>query len=173
MQDIQRNEPGVRARFGYVSAWDPARHMARVRFPDKSDRVSAWLPVALPNTRRNKDEMHLDIDEHVLCLMMGNGLEMGIVMCAFYDDKNPPLIGDEDTRAVTFDDGTRVSYDRKHHALAIEAPEPLASVSVALTGDPGGSVTVSVTGEDGAVTIDAPRIVLRGAVECPGYCRCG
>lgn len=106
-------------RFGYVSAYDAKRHMARIQFPDKDNLVSAWLPVAIPNSLKNKDEVHLDIGEHVYCSMMGSGLEVGVVIGSIYDDKNKPIVHDPDIRVITFEDGTQISYDRKNHKLEI------------------------------------------------------
>ncbi|MBQ9527605.1 MAG: phage baseplate assembly protein V [Fretibacterium sp.] len=114
-------EPGAVARFGYVSVYDPKRHMARVRFPDKGDVVSGWLPVTVPNTKRNKDERPLDVGEHVFCVMMGNGLEAGAILGAVYDDTNKPPIGDGDIRATTYADGTRIKVDRKSGLVAVSA----------------------------------------------------
>ena len=53
-------ENGAIARFGYVSAYDAQRHMARIQFPDKENLVSSWLPVVIPNSKKNHDELHLD-----------------------------------------------------------------------------------------------------------------
>lgn len=116
----ENTEAGAHGRFGYVSDYDPERHMARIQFPDKDDLVSAWIPVAIPNSLKNHDERHLDIGEHVYCNMMGNGLECGVVLCSIYDDKNKPVLHDQDIRAVTFEDGTEISYDRKNHKLKVE-----------------------------------------------------
>ena len=109
-------------RFGHVTEYDPSRHMARVNFPDIG-LTSYWLPVLTHNSLKNHDETHLDIGEHVACMMSGDGAEMGVVLGAFYDDKNKPPVADADVRAVTFDDGVRVSYDRKTHELIIDCPE--------------------------------------------------
>lgn len=113
-------EAGAHGRFGYVSAYDAKRHMARIQFPDKGGLVSAWIPVAVSNSKKNRDEYHLDVGEHVYCNMMGNGLESGVVLCAVYDDKNKPPAGDGDIRKTTFDDGTEILYDRKNKCLKIE-----------------------------------------------------
>lgn len=142
MQATRGEEAAAMGRFGYVSAYDPARHMARVMFPDKGELVSAWLPVAVPNTKKDGDERPLDVGEHVYCNMLGNGLEVGIVLGAFWDDKNKPKRGDKDVRQVTFDDGAVVSYDRKEHRLTVQLPP-----------DP-----------EAVVEIAAPKIVLRGEV---------
>ena len=114
------DESCAHGRFGYVSVYDPERHMARIQFPDKDNLVSSWLPVAIPNSMQNKDERHLDVGEHVYCNMMGNGLEAGVVLCSVYDDKNKPVVHEQDIRVITFADGTEISYDRKKHLLKIE-----------------------------------------------------
>ena len=114
------DESCAHGRFGYVSAYDPERHMAQIYFPDKDDLVSAWLPVAIPNSLKNHDERHLDVGEHVYCNMMGNGLEAGVVICSVYDDKNKPVVHEVNTRSVTFEDGTQISYDRRKHLLKVE-----------------------------------------------------
>ena len=93
--------------------------MARVIFPDKDDLVSDWLPVAIPNSKSNKDEQHLDVGEHVFCSMLGNGLESGIVLCSIYDDENKPSTGEQDIRKAEFEDGTEVIYDRGKNLLKI------------------------------------------------------
>lgn len=118
----EQSEPGMQGRVGYVSAYDAKRHMARVMFPDKDNVVSDWLPVIVPNTKKNKDEYHLDIDEHVFCCMMGNGLEMGVVMGSIYDDTNKPPVGDGDIRVTTFADGIKISVDRKKNLVTIYNP---------------------------------------------------
>lgn len=109
-------------RFGHVTEYDPSRHMARVNFPDIGI-VSYWLPVLVSNSLRNHDETHLDIGEHVACMMSGIGAEMGVVLGAFYDDKNTPPVKDSDTRSVTFDDGARITYNRSTHTLKVEGAE--------------------------------------------------
>ena len=115
----ENNERGSLGRFGYVSDYDAKRHMARVQFPDKEDLVSGWLPVAVANSKKNKDECHLDIGEHVFCSMMGNGLEAGVVLCSVYDDKNQPPESNQDIRKTIFDDGTEILYDRKNSKMKI------------------------------------------------------
>ena len=136
------SESGSIARFGYVSAYDAKKHMARVIFPDKDNLVSDWLPVVIPNSKENHDELHLDINEHVFCIMLGNGLEAGAVIGAVYDDKNKPPEGDKDTRKITFADGTEILYNRKAHELKINCV---------------GNITIHA---DGNMNISAARIDL-------------
>ena len=117
---MEKAEQSCTARCGYVSDYNAERHMARVKFPDKDNLVSAWLQVGIPNSKKNKDEFHLDIDEHVLCLMMGNGLECGFVVCSLWDDKNKPPLGDQDVRRMEFEDGAVMHVDRKNHVVEIK-----------------------------------------------------
>ena len=113
------NEESTILRIGNVSVYDPARHMARVEFPDKDNLVSNWLPVSLMNTKMNHDEYHLDIGEHVICLMTGNGIESGVIIGSIYDDTNKPPVGDNDIRCTIFKDGTKIEVDRKKHIVKI------------------------------------------------------
>ena len=113
------NESSCTARFGYVSAYDEKKHMAKITFPDKNDLVSGWLPIAVRNSLKNHDEHHFDIGEHVFCVMQGNGLESGCVLCAIYDDKNKPPVHNQNERAVTYEDGTTIIYDRENKKLKI------------------------------------------------------
>ena len=109
-----------RCRVGHVSSVDPAAGTVRVVFDDKQGLVSYNLPVLQRNTLKNKDEAWPDPGEHVVCLFLGNGLEQGFVLGAIYDRKNRPPIGDQDVRAITFEDGTTVKVDRKNHRVDVQ-----------------------------------------------------
>ncbi len=106
-------------RYGVVSDYDAKRHMARIKFPDKDNLVSGWLPVVIPNSLKNHDELHLDINEHVVCIMTGNGIEAGAVIGSIYDDTNKPPEGNQNIRKITFSDGTEIFYNRENHELKI------------------------------------------------------
>jgi phage baseplate assembly protein gpV len=111
---------GATLRDGHVSSYDADTHTARVVFDDLDDMVSHPFPVILPNTLKNKDEIHLDAGEHVMCLCMGNGIESGVVLGCVYDKKNLPPTGDPDVRTTRFDDGTTMTMDRKQHIFEIK-----------------------------------------------------
>lgn len=116
---IQGNEQNSTLRYGEITAYDPARHMARVNFPDLGI-ISHWLPILTSNTQNTHFEHPLDSGEHVACIMAGTGTESGVILGAFHDDKNTPLVADKDTHAITFEDGTRITYSRSTHALKVE-----------------------------------------------------
>lgn len=113
------NEESCIMRFGYVSDYDEFKHRARVRFPDKDNMISGWLPVGVRNTKKNKDIAPLDIGEHVCCFLSGSGTEDGIILCSFYDDNNEVPEINQDIRCVHFSDGTIMRYDREDNSLDI------------------------------------------------------
>ena len=113
------NEASASLRFGHVTEYDPASHSARVSFPD-SGIVSMPLPILTHNTLSHHDEAPLSPGEHVACLMMGNGSEIGVILGAFYDAKIKPPVHEEHTRAITISDGTKIAYDAEEHKLLLE-----------------------------------------------------
>ena len=113
------NDFSCMAMFGYIVDYDEKRHMAKVNFPEKNI-VSSWLPVIVPNSKENHDELHLDLQEHVACIMLGTGLETGFILGSVYDDKNKPVIHDKDVRMVKFSDDTTILYDRRNHKMQID-----------------------------------------------------
>jgi phage baseplate assembly protein V len=133
-------------RHGYVSVYNQKTHRARVRFPDKDDLVSYWLPVLVPNTRKNRDEAPLDEGEHVVCLFLGNGLEMGYVLGSVYDNGNLPPVGNRNIRVANFEDGTRVFVDREKHQVEIKdsfgSRVRLEGGNIYLQAAPGGGVFI-------------------------------
>lgn len=110
----------LRGRVGFVSSYDAEKMRARVCFPDKDNLVSAPLPVIVDNTLKNKEEFHLDEGEKVFCVFLGNGYEMGFILGSYYDDKNPPAVGDRDRWVKFFEDGTHIFVDRKEHIVQIK-----------------------------------------------------
>ncbi|MDR3353944.1 MAG: hypothetical protein LBO21_02755 [Synergistaceae bacterium] len=117
---IDNTFESIPLRDGHVSSYDPATHTARIVFGDRDDMVSHPFPVLLPNTLKNKDEIHLDPGEHVMCLCFGNGIESGVVLGCVYDEKNPPTVGNRDRRTTIFDDGCHIFYDRKERIFQIK-----------------------------------------------------
>lgn len=113
------NEFSCAALVGFVSEYNPEFHTARVFFPDRNF-TSSWLPVLLPVTNLNRTEAHLDTNEHVLCLLLGNGLEIGFVIGSFYDETNKPNIADQNITALLFNDKTSLTYDRDNHNLLFD-----------------------------------------------------
>ena len=151
------NEQPAVLRIGHVTEYDPKTHRARVYFPEL-DILSHWLSLIVPNSLENHDELHLDTNEHVACLMLGNGIEAGFILGAFYDAKNLPVEGNAEVRAVNFKDGTRIIYDRENHKLQVDCEgdiEITAKGNITLTSAK--NITIKASGN---ITEQAARIDL-------------
>lgn len=142
-------------RFGIISELDPVKGVARVKF-EEDDIVSDWLRISVPNTIKNKDEIPYDVNEPVWCIMDEHA-ETGVIAGSYYTDVNKPLVGDKDTRSVTFSDGTKVQYNRSTGKMLIDCV---------------GSVTVrcvnAVVQADDAVQVDTPTATFTGDVVVEG-----
>lgn len=107
-------------RVGEVSSIDPARHTARVAFPDDDGAVSYDLPVLCRNSLENSDYAMPDVGEDVLCVFLPGGAEDGFILGSFYAGEVMPPTVLPDHRMVIFQDGTIIRYDRgEAHALDI------------------------------------------------------
>ncbi len=137
-------------REGIVAAQDLAGCRVRVRFPDRDDLLSWWLPVVVPKTQNDKFYYVPDIGEQVSCLMDAHD-ENGVVLGAIYSKADVTPVQSGDKYHVTFKDGAVLEYDRAAHALNVTLPAP---------------GTINLNGP-GAVTIQsATQIVIQqGAAE--------
>jgi phage baseplate assembly protein V len=104
-------------KFGRITGIKADEGKFQVTFDDDK-LVSGWLPGAVPNTKANKDECPFDQDEHVACLM-DERLEYGVVICAIYDTKNKPVIGNKDVRTTKYSDGSFIKFDRAAKKLTV------------------------------------------------------
>ncbi len=107
-------------RFGYISDFDAKKMQARVTFPDYDDIVSDWLPIIINNSKKTKAEHYLDVNEHVACVFLDDGIEAGAILGAIYDDDNKPEISDENVQSVLFSDGTLIKHDRLNKICLIQ-----------------------------------------------------
>ena len=140
------NEQSGALRFGHVTEYDPELHAARVEFADRGI-VSHWLPVLTVNTLKNHDEVHLDVGEHVACILQGNGTEQGVILGAVFDQKNKPPVHEANQRAHTFEDDTQMLYDRENHQLKIDC---VGDIEITTKGNvnitAGGNINITASG---------------------------
>ena len=149
-------------RIGEVTAVDPARLTARVTFDDDDGVTSFDLPILQPNTMRNHDFHTVDVGEDVVCVFLPSGVEEGFIIGSLYAGEIVPPESSQDVRAVKFDDGTVLRYDRAAHKLEGDIK---GDVFMTLTGkaDVAAQGAVAVTSSE-RITLTAPQIVLNGAI---------
>ncbi len=142
-------------KIGIVVAIDPAACAARVQFPDHDGMVSHWLPVVQPKTLKDRCYHMPDRGEHVVCLLDENA-EAGVILGAIYSEADAPPVSSPDKWHVTFDDGTRLEYDRAAHKLTADVKGDVALTATGtVTSDSQGATTIkSATG----ITLMAPAI---------------
>lgn len=143
------NTGGVSYKEGIVYAARPG--FAQVRFPDLDDMVSAWLPLIVKKTLKDKECYSLDIGEQVACVLDEN-FESGVVLGAVYSDADAPPVESTDKLRFQFFDGGSFEYDRSSGTLSIVTTGPVNVTSA-------GHVTVS---SPIGITLDAPITTCTG-----------
>jgi phage baseplate assembly protein V len=126
-------------RVGVVSDRDPVRCAVRVIFPDQDEMVSGWLPLVVLQARETKEFALPDIDETVVCIFLGSGIEKGYCIGAIYTSDREPPTSNGDERGVWFPDGSHVVFDRAAGMLVVNA---MGNVSVTA---PSTTITGNVT----------------------------
>jgi phage baseplate assembly protein V len=137
-------------RTGIVQAQDLANARVRVRFPDRDQMVSYWLPICFRKTQNDKEYWIPDLGEQVVCLMDEHD-ENGTVLGSIYSSVDQPPtdpntghpVQSGDIEQHTFKDGMTVQYNRATHAVTIALPAG-ATISIAVSG--GGSISYDGSG---------------------------
>jgi len=139
---------GVSFKVGVIHASRPG--FAQVTFPDLDGLVSAWLPVVMRKSLKDKECFTPDPGEHVACVLDEN-FETGVVLGAVYSDADALPVASGDKLHFRFFDGGSFEYDRSSGTLTIVTTGPV-NVTAA------GAVTVKAP----SVTIDAPETTCTG-----------
>ncbi len=126
-------------RVGRVSAIYPEKARARVAF-EAHKLVSYELSVVQKQTLKNRDYWMPDVGEYVLCVFLPTGNASGFIIGSLYSEQNVPDLDTNDKRAMLFDDGTYIEYDRKAHLLTVDVPSGVININI------NGPVNITATG---------------------------
>ncbi len=110
-------------RVGEVVSIDPQRATAKVRFFDMDEEVSHELPVKFPKTGKDRVYWMPEVGDTVICQMLNQ--TDGFVVGEYYHSKNPPPESDPNKAVLSFEDGTRIEYDKSTGKLTIENPKEI------------------------------------------------
>lgn len=124
---------------------------ARVQFEDLDGFVSAWLPLIVKKSLKDKECLTLDQGEHVACIM-DEYFETGCVLGAVYSEEDTPPTSSKDKYCFNFFDGGQIEYDRASGKLTI-----VAKGDVDMTA--GGAITAK---SPVSITLDTPETVCTG-----------
>jgi len=108
-------------KFGKITEVDPDKGLAKVTFEEDDNLVTAFLPMSVPKSARDKYSIPFDVNEHVWCIM-DDACEDGVIGGAIYDAQNKPS-GLADKTSVQFEGNMRVEYDRSTATLKISGGE--------------------------------------------------
>ena len=137
-------------RVGVVSARYPDDGAVQVDFRDAGpDGAPSWdCPVLQPKTHADKAYWMPDVGERVVVLSLPQGREQGLVVGAFYNEKDSVPVSSNDKAQITFEDGTAVFYDRSENELRVEA---VGEINIFCDGDAlvESTSTATVRGQSG------------------------
>lgn len=108
----------MHTRIGIVTEYDPATGKARVSLPD-DDIVTDWLAIVVPSAAQTSFTQPLDVNEQVAVVLDEDG-ENGFIMGATYNADKTPKNSGKDISAVTFSDGSTISFDRSSHTFTLD-----------------------------------------------------
>lgn len=104
-------------KIGNVTAVDEKKCKVRVKF-DESDLISAWIPVIVKGSLKNKDYWIPSVNEHVVVVYTEQ--KVGAVIGAIYSEADTTPIMDKNKRHMLFEDGTFLEYDFKEKKVTID-----------------------------------------------------
>ncbi len=110
-------------RVGEVVSIDPQKATAKVRFFDMDEEVSHELPIKFPRTGKDRVYWMPKVGDTVICQMLNQ--TDGFVVGEYYHSQNPPPESDPEKVILTFEDGTRIEYDKSTGKLTIENPKEI------------------------------------------------
>lgn len=160
LNDLQKLQSLIKniIKVGVVSSVNPDNCTVKVAFKEfGAGVVSGDLPVMVPHTKEDKDYDLPVIDEQVLCLFLGTGLETGFCLGSFYSDEDKPVNNNPNIRQTKYKDGTVIQYDRENHKL-----------TAMVVGDIEVQCVNALVIADTKITAAAPAIEVTGEVKING-----
>jgi len=106
-------------RIGFVTEVLPEEGKVRVQLRDADCLETFVLPVLVHKTRCDKDYWMPDLGEHVVCVFLPIGLQVGFVLGAFYSIKDLTPEQSPDKHHLRYLDGTWLEYDRASGDLQV------------------------------------------------------
>lgn len=151
---MAENTGGSSFKVGIVSDTKPG--FAKVSFPDLDNMPSAWLPLVVKKSLKDKQCFTLDKGEQVACALDEN-FDGGVVLGAVFSDADTPPVESADKYHLSFSDGGMFEYDRSSGDMKI-----VCKGHATLTVD--GDATVKAA----SVKLDTPKTTCTGELTVEG-----
>ncbi|WP_253303091.1 phage baseplate assembly protein V [Wolbachia endosymbiont of Phyllotreta cruciferae] len=116
ISELQRKLANI-VRIGIVKEIDYEKAKVRVKI---GEFLTDWLPWITSKAGKDRDWCPPDIDEQVVILSPLGELSLGVVLPGIYQQKYSAPENKKEVSSLTFQDGTKLSYDKDKHHLEIE-----------------------------------------------------
>ncbi|MGL9758418.1 MAG: phage baseplate assembly protein V [Wolbachia sp.] len=109
-------------RIGLIKEVDYEKARVRVKI---GEFITDWLPWVTARAGEDRSWFAPNIDEQVMVLSPMGELSLGVVLPAIYQQKYFPSECRKDAHIFEFQDGSKVSYDKKDHHLEITVADKI------------------------------------------------
>ena len=130
-------------RFGRVTNVEGGK--VRVQFKDGQAVVSHTISTLQSRVLKDQDIKMPDIEEPVACLFSGQGHEEGVVLGAYYNEREQDPGQPPAHEYKRYADGTQMFYDREGHTCVLNMPT--------------GEITLTCGGSSIVITDDRIRLI--------------
>ncbi len=103
-------------RIGLVKEIDHEKARVRVKV---GEFLTNWLPWITTRAGEDRSWFSPNIDEQVMVLSPFGELSLGVVLAGIYQQKYTAPESKKEVSSLTFQDGTKLSYDKNKHHLEI------------------------------------------------------
>lgn len=103
-------------QFGKVCEADYQKAKLKVQI---GEIVTDWLPWLTSRAGNNTSWWAPEVEEQVLVLAPSGEINQAVILPAMYQQQFPAPSENNYVHQVTYEDGTTLSYDKKHHTLSV------------------------------------------------------
>ncbi|WP_341808560.1 phage baseplate assembly protein V [Wolbachia endosymbiont (group E) of Neria commutata] len=121
ISELQRKLANI-VRIGLVKEIDYETAKVRVKI---GEFLTDWIPWITSRAGEDRSWLPPSIDEQVVVLSPLGELSLGIVLPAIYQQKYPAPERSKMINSLVFQDGSKVSYDKKDHHLEITVADKI------------------------------------------------
>lgn len=137
-------------RVGNVSAINAARMAVRVVFRDQQGIVTNWLPIITQSGAYWMPK----VNDPVVCIFLGNGIESGFCVGSYYPNAAPA--GDAGKVGTWYPDGSYIEYSGGQYTINMKSKVIITGAAgVEILGETTINGDVRITGDlvvDGGIT---------------------
>lgn len=109
-------------RIGVIREIDYEKARVRVKI---SEFLTDWIPWITVRAGKDSSWVPPNIEEQVVILSPQGELSLGVVLAGIYQQNYPALENKKEISSFSFEDGTKLSYDKQNNHLKVDVVEKL------------------------------------------------